>query len=365
MTRTPRTTTALLCLVLAACAKPAATPQDDVRPVRSMTVSLTRDAVQATYSGEIRARVESRLGFKVAGKVMERLVEVGAHVMPGQPLLRLDPHDSALSAESSAAQTEAAQIKLRQSRVDLERYERLFDERFISKAALDQYKLNYETAASQLKSAQAQQRLSLNQRAYTVLTADRAGVITAIDMEVGQVISAGQPVLTLAADGAREVLVSIPESRVEEVRRAKQFRVSTWVDPQHFHAATLRELAPDADKATRTYAARIAIADHDDALRLGMTASVQVENLEEAAAIRVPLSAIHHQDHIATVWVIEPANSTLASRPVTLGAASRDSVQVFQGLHEGEVIVTAGGHLLHAGQKVKVLPSAVMIGSAS
>ena len=353
-----------LCLICVGCSKVKVTQHEDVRPVRTITASRTAGTVSATYSGEIRARYESKLGFKVSGKVSARLVEVGSHVKPGQALLRLDPQDAVLSEASAVAQSDAAQVKLAQSRIDLERAERLIADHIISKSAFDQYKLAYETAVAQLRSAQAQQQLSLNQRTYNVLTADRAGVVTAIDVEVGHVVSAGQPILTLAADGNREVLVSVPESRVEELRRAKIMTVTTWANPQRPYAAVLRELAPDTDKATRTYAARITIREPDAAIRLGMTASLQVPNIEGSSAIRVPLSAIYDKTGQPLVWLVDPNTSAVSTRPVKLAAAHKNSVLISEGINEGDVIVTAGVHMLHAGQKVKVVsPEDFVVGS--
>ena len=350
--------------VLAGCNSHQQPPQDETRPVRVLAVSQSSEATNATYSGEIRARYETNLAFKVSGKVTERLVDVGSHVARGQALMRLDPQDAVLSATAAAAQTEAARIRLAQSRADLERYERLFSEQFVSEATLDQYKLTYETAKSLLQSAQAQEQMSENQRRYTVLTADRAGVVTAIDIEVGHVISAGQSVLTVAADGEREVLVSIPESRVEDFHGAQDVSVSTWADPQHVYAAALRELAPDTDKETRTYAARISILRPDDAIRLGMTASVHVSHAASATAVHVPLSALLYQRDRASVWVVDPEALTVAPRQITLAATQKDNVVVADGLHDGDVIVTAGVHMLHAGQKVKPLLPEIIVGSA-
>lgn len=351
-------------LAVAGCTEKKAGLQEDIRPVRAVTVSRSTGTVSANYSGEIRARYESKLGFKVSGKVAERLVDIGSHVKPGQPLLRLDPQDAVLSAASAQAQTDAARIKMTQSRIDLERGQRLFGEKFISKSALDQYKLTYETAVSQLRSAQAEQQLTLNQRAYTVLTADRAGVATAIDVEAGHVVSAGQAVLTVAADGDREVLISVPESRVEELRTAKGMTVSTWANPQHSYIAALRELAPDTDKATRTYAARITIQEPDDTLRLGMTASVQIENSASASAVHVPLSAIYDKSGISQVWIVDPNTATVSARAVQIAAAQKDSVLVAEGLKEGDVVVTAGVHMLYTGQKVKLVQPEIIVGSA-
>jgi RND family efflux transporter MFP subunit len=214
-----------------------------------------------------------------------------------------------------------------------------------------------------LRSTQAQQQLTLNQRTYNVLTADRAGVVTAIDVEAGHVVSAGQPVITLAADGNREVLVSVPESRVEELRNAKTMTVTTWANPQRPYAAALRELAPDTDKATRTYAARITIREPDAAIRLGMTASVQIPNIDGSSAMRVPLSAIYDKTGQPLVWVVDPATTKVDMRPVKLSAAHKNSVLVAEGVNEGDVIVTAGVNMLHAGQKVKVVQPQIVVGS--
>jgi multidrug efflux system membrane fusion protein len=352
-----------LCIGLAGCSKDPVVQHEDIRPVRTITASRSAGTVSANYSGEIRARYESKLGFKIAGKVNARLVEVGSHVKAGQALLRLDPQDAVLSEASAEAQTESARVKLAQSRIDLERGERLLADHIISKSAFDQYKLNYDTAASQLRSAQAQQALTLNQRTYNGLTADRAGVVTAIDVEVGQVVSAGQPVITVAADGNREVLVSVPESRVEELRNAKTMTVTTWANPQRPYAAALRELAPDTDKATRTYAARVTIRDPDAAIRLGMTASVQIPDIDGSSALRVPLSAIYDKTGQPLVWVVDPKASTVSTRPVKLSAAHKNSVLVAEGVNEGDVIVTAGVNMLHAGQKVKVVQPQIVVGS--
>ena len=354
----------VLCLGLAGCVDKQARHEEEARPVQATTARQTASAVGATYSGEIRARYESKLGFKVSGKVIARLVEVGSHVAPGQVLLELDPQDASLSAAAAEAQTAAARAKLEQSRLDLDREDRLYRARFVSKAALDQYQLTYDTALSQLRSAQAQQQIAQNQRAYTVLRADRAGVVTAIDAEAGHVVAAGQPVLTVAADGEREVLVTIPESRVEEIRHAKDMSVSTWANPQRSYAAALRELAPDADQATRTYAARITIRDPDAALHLGMTASVLVPNISTAVGIQLPLSAIYDRAGEPIVWIVDSQSSTVAAHPVKLAAAYKDTALVADGVKEGDVVVTAGVHMLHPGQKVKLLQAQAMVGSA-
>lgn len=334
---------------------------DEIRPVRSVVVGASSGSVGATYSGAIEARYESRLGFQTSGKIVSRLVEVGSHVRRGQPLLRLDPAQESLHLASAVADVDAAKSRLAQSRIDLQRTEQLLAKSFASQAEVDQQRLALAEAESHLKSALAQQQIKANLRGYTELTADRDGVVSAISAEAGQVVSAGQPIVTLAADGEREVVVSIPESRVDELRRAKVFQVSVWAQPGKHYAGSLRELAPDTDSVTRTYSARIAVKDADTALRLGMTASVFTPDVEGGQAIRLPLTAIYDKDGRPQVWVVDPRTSQVSVRAVRLGSAQDDSVLVAEGLAGGETVVTAGVHMLHAGQTVKTVSPAIAV----
>jgi RND family efflux transporter MFP subunit len=301
----------------------------------------------------VRARYESKLGFRGAGKVSQRLVDVGAHVKPGQVLMRLDPEQETLQNAASTAQLDAAKSRVAQNRVDLDRTERLFARKFASQAELDQSRLALTESESNLRNAQAQQRIYANQRAYTELVADRAGVVTAVNAEVGQVVSAGTPVVVVAADGDREVVVSIPEARVAELRDARRMTVSLWAQPGKTYLAQLRELSPDTDQVTRTYAARVTIKDPDANVLLGMTATVFTPDVAGAQAIRLPLASINDLDGNPKVWVVDPGTSRVNARAVKLGAPQNDSVLIAEGLKEGEVVVTAGANQLHAGQKVK------------
>jgi multidrug efflux system membrane fusion protein len=349
-------------LLTGACGQKKEPAHEEVRPVRSIVAGESSGSVGATYSGQVQARYESKLGFQASGRIVARLVEIGGHVKRGQPLMRLDPAQEALQVVAAVASVDAAKSRVAQNRVDLQRTEQLLARKFASQAEVDQHRLALAESQSQLKSAMAQQQIRVNQRGYTELVADRDGVVAAIHAEAGQVVSAGQQVVTLAADGEREVLVSVPESRVDELRRAKTLQVSLWARPGRRYEGLLRELAPDADSVTRTYSARIAVKDADRALMLGMTASVFVPDVEGASAIRLPLTAIHHRDGQAVVWVIDGESSRVAPRPVALGSAQNDSVLVADGLQGGETVVTAGVHMLHEGQKVK--PAATPQGTA-
>jgi len=344
---------ALAALASACGDKPQAT-HEDIRPVLSQVAGASDGSVGASYSGVVQARYESRLGFQASGRIVARLVDVGATVRRGQVLARLDPAQETLHVAAATADADAARSRVAQNRVDLERTEALLARQFASQAEVDQQRLALQQSEQQLKSALAQQQIKLNQRGYTELVADRDGVVSAIGAEAGQVVSAGQAIVTLAATGEREVVVSIPESRVEELRAAKRLRITVWAQPGREYEGALRELAPDTDSVTRTYSARISVKDADAALRLGMTASVLAPDVEGARAIRLPLTAVLYQGEQARVWVVDGATGQVAPRVVHLGAAQGDSVIVTRGLRGGERVVTAGGHMLFEGQKVRV-----------
>ena len=345
--------------LLAACTEKPASEPSDVRPVRTVVVGRSNGTIGANYSGEIRARYESQLGFRTAGKIVARMVEVGSHVKRGQPLLQLDPTQEALQVAAAGADADAARSRVAQARVDVKRTEQLLAQNFASQAELDQQRLVLSQAEAQLRSAQARQQLNANMRGFTTLVADRDGVVSAINAEAGQVVAAGQSIVTVAADGEREVSISVPESRVDELRKAQRLTITVWAHPEKSWNGKLRELAPDADSVTRTYSARISILDADaDAdpslLRLGMTASVMVPDADGSAALRVPLTAVVDHERSRQVWVVDPKTSRVSAREVKLGAAQNDSVMVVSGLAAGETVVSAGVHMLQPGQQVKV-----------
>jgi RND family efflux transporter MFP subunit len=324
-----------------------------------VVVGRSNGTIGANYSGEIRARYESQLGFRTAGKIVARMVEVGSHVKRGQPLLQLDPTQEALQVAAAGADADAARSRVAQARVDVKRTEQLLAQNFASQAELDQQRLLLSQAEAQLRSAQARQQLNANMRGFTTLVADRDGVVSAINAEAGQVVAAGQSIVTVAADGEREVSISVPESRVDELRKAQRLTITVWAHPEKSWNGKLRELAPDADSVTRTYSARISILDADaDAdpslLRLGMTASVMVPDADGSAALRVPLTAVVDHERSRQVWVVDPKTSRVSAREVKLGAAQNDSVMVVSGLTAGETVVSAGVHMLQPGQQVKV-----------
>jgi membrane fusion protein, multidrug efflux system len=330
---------------------------EDVRPVRTVTVAAPRAPQAANYSGTIRARRELAQGFLVAGRVQQRLVEVGERVAADQPLLALDPADATLNMKAADAQSASARAQLAQARNDLARYEALAKKNYVGKSEMEQARLQVETARQNVEAADAERRLARNQSAYTTLRASRAGVVTAIDVEVGSVVQAGQVAVHLAEGGERELEVSVPESRVGELRDARSLSVALWADGSRRYPGRLRELAPDTDDVTRTYAARISVVDADEALALGMTASLSVELARDSALRELPLTALRDADGTPTVWVVDTTSSRVAMREVSLAGVRKDAVLVQRGLADGEVVVTAGANLLHESQAVRLAES--------
>jgi RND family efflux transporter MFP subunit len=351
---------------LAACTPAHEPAHEEVRPVRVVVAGHTSGTVGSVYSGEIRTRHESQLGFRTSGKIVARLVDVGSRVKKGQTLMQLDPTQETLQVVAAGAETDAARSRVGQARVDVQRVEQLLARNFASRAELDQQRLALSQAEAQLRSALAHEKLNANLRGFTSLVADRDGVVSAISADAGQVITAGQTAVTVAADGEREVAISIPESRVDELRNARPLQIAVWAHPGKTWSGTLRELAPDTDSVTRTYSARITIQQPDPALlRLGMTATVSAPDVQGPGAIRLPLTAIVDHDGQQRIWVVDPKTWRVALRAVTLGSAQNDAVLVTDGLQDGETVVIAGVHMLQAGQQVKIADAADTVKSGA
>lgn len=331
-------TLVLAAALLTACSKeppPLAPP----KLVRSLVVGAADAATARSYSGEVRARYETPLGFRVGGKITARLVDAGARVKAGQLLARLDAADAALQAAQAEANRTLAEA-------DARRFRDLRTRNFVSQAALDAK----ETA---LKAADAQAGLAKNQSAYTTLAADHDGVVAVVLAEPGQVVTAGQPVLRVARDGEREVAIALPEGEVAGLAPGAEAEIGLWSAGGKTYRGRLRELAPAADPATRTYAARVTVLKPDAALALGMTASVRFAAPAAPKTPIVPLAALYQQGGDAAVWIVG-ADSTVTLRKVRIAAYTDAGAAVAEGLSPGERIVAAGVHKLSAGEKVRL-----------
>ncbi len=325
--------------LLAGCSKPEA-PAQPLRTVRVMKIDGAAVSGSLTFPGEVRARYESRLGFRLGGKLVERRVDVGAVVKRGQALARLDAQDAALNA----AQAEAARAL---AEAEAKRYRELREKNFVSQAVLDAK----ETA---LKTAAAQAGMARNQAGYTTLVADRDGVVTTVEAEAGQVVAAGQTVLRVAEGSEKEVVIAVPEGDVERVRGAEGFAVMLNSLPGRSWAGRLRELSPSADPATRTFTVRISIPQADESVRLGMSARVEAKVSRGDTALRLPLSAFFTRNDQANVWVVDPAMQTVALTKVETDGVAGNEMRVKAGLQPGQLVVIAGASLLEPGQKVRL-----------
>lgn len=343
--------------VLAACSKtePAAEP---VRAVRTLTVANGAAGGTREYAAEIRARTESKLGFRVGGKITRRTANVGDTVKAGQVLAQLDPQDLKLAQESARAALAAAQTNLELANADYKRYKDLRDQGFISSAELERRDTALKSAQAQFDQARAQAGVQGNQAAYAALVADSNGVITGVDAEPGMVVAAGTSVVRLAQDGPRDVVFSVPEDHVSDLRALARkpgaLKVRLWGSNDAV-SASIREVAAAADAATRTFQIKADIGELP--ARLGQTATVLIELPQQSNVVRLPLSAVTELQGRTSVWLVDKnAQGVLSvkAQPIQVAGADGNTVVVAAGLAPGQVVVTAGVHVLSPGQQVKM-----------
>lgn len=340
---------ALIAALAAGCAKQETRPET-LRPVRTAVVAQSR-ADQWALSGDVRARYETRLSFRLPGQMLSRSVEVGQRVSAGQPVAVLDARDARLAESSARAQLAQAESQAALAEADLKRFTELRARNFISQAEYDRREAQARQAREQVAVARARASQAANQVGYSVLAAPHAGVITALEAEAGQVLSAGQTVARLARPEELEVAVSVPEHRLEGFRNAEEYEVRLWSVAGKSYRGRLRELSPVADPASRTYAARISLQEEDGSLAIGMTAELRVRAAGDAVA-QVPLSALFHRAGRPAVWVLE--NDRVRLVEVSAGEVTGNAVAIPAGLQAGQRIVTAGVNRLSDGQRVAI-----------
>jgi membrane fusion protein, multidrug efflux system len=341
-----------MALLLAACSeKPPVV--EDIRPVRALQIAPAGAENVVELAGDIQPRYESRLGFRVGGKVIARQVEIGSVVKRGQLLMQIDPRDLQLSQSQANASVNAAASNLSLAKAEYERYRELRQKNFVSQAVLDAKEAAYKSALANHEQSNAALNIANNQNSYANLVADADGVVTALQAEAGQVVAAGTPVVQLARTGEKEARISIPEDQVEMVRQVKEMQVRIWANQALVLRGQLRELSPVADPATRTYTAKISIPNAPPEVRLGMTATVRFITKADKNLIRLPLTALLNEKNQTSIWVIE--NGAVKSVPVQVGGVMGNEVLIASGVNAGQMIVTAGVNTLRAGQKVHVL----------
>ena len=329
------------------------TGTEEIPFVRSAVIGANASAQDYIYSGEVRGRFERQLAFQVGGKVTKRFIELGSTVRAGEVLMQIDSKDLQQTVNSSSAQVYSAESQLKLAKNNLSRYQQLYAQGAISRAQLDQYQNEYEVASASVQQTSAQLSQGVNQLNYSLLYADQPGIISSISVEAGQVVSAGQTILTIVQDGEREIEISVPENRIEELRKATQFKVAFWALPSTTVEGKVREIAPMADATTRTYKVRISLINPPQEIKLGMTAAVTINNAMQTASLTIPLSAVYHTGSSPEVWVIK--DNVVNLRSVQTGNFSGNQIQILAGLNPGETIVTAGVQKLRPGQKVRTI----------
>ena len=338
---------------LVACSKTDA-PQEPLRSVKLITVASQEMSAEGVYSAEVRARVESRLGFRVGGQLVQRPAELGQRVAAGQFLAGVDAQDFQLAAQAAQAQVTAAQSQRDLAAAEFKRFEALKAQNFISGAELERREASLKAADAALNQAKAQAQAQGNQAGYARLTASHAGVVTAVEAEVGQVLSAGQTVLRLAHDGPRDAVFAVSESAIMGLKTG-QIMQATVLSTGQTVQGKVRELAAMADPVTRTYWVKLAL-DAGAQLPLGASLNVRAGGLPGSAfkAMVLPTSALRQDAQGTAVWVLDEASMTVNSQVVQLGPVNGNEVAVLSGLMPGQKVVSAGVHVLSPGQKVTV-----------
>jgi RND family efflux transporter MFP subunit len=354
-----------LAVALVACTRNEPAPEP-IRAVRTLTLRTESTGGSVEFAAEVKARVESRLSFRVAGRMISRSAEVGQHVRPGQALAELDAADLKLSQEAALAATRAAQTNYELAAAEFKRYQELRSQGFISALDLERRESSLKAQKAQLDQAGAQAGVQVNQAGYATLSAMAPGIVTEVDAEAGSVLAAGSTVLRLAHDGPRDVVFAVPEDGVAGLRalqgRPGAIRIRAWGSAAEL-PATVREVAAAADPATRTFQIKADVGSA--ALQLGQTVTARVERPRIDATIRLPLAAVTQLQGQSSVWLLDRTTMTVKAQPIVVAGADGNVVVVAAGLSAGQTVVTAGVHALSPGQKVKLYEASAVAATAA
>jgi multidrug efflux system membrane fusion protein len=343
-------------MISAGCSDQDKQTQAVSRPVKVFRIEQNAVASARNFAGEVRARIETPLSFRVAGKLLERKVDVGDPVRKGQLLAILDGNDYHLAVQGLKAQLASAQADSTFLRDDLVRYRELLAQQVISPPEFERHETAYTAARERTAALAAQLAEANNQLSYTELHADRDGVVTALAVEAGQVLAAGQAVVTLAQLDEKEIHFDVPEHRLPEIQRKQAVSVSLWSDDERLLKAKIREIASAADPASRTYRVKASLQEGLDAAQLGMTATVHIA-ADTTSRIAIPLSAVYtpqNQPDHPLVWLVDEQAATVKSVPVRLGETLAGERIAVEGLAAGQLLVSAGVQRLAEGQAVRL-----------
>jgi len=344
---------ALLCLALTlvSCSRGQPDTSELIRPVRVMELKPSGAVSDEVYPGQVEPRYETALGFQVGGRLLRRMVELGQRVEKGQVIAQIDPQDLALAQSAAQAQFAAAQADFQQAVTDLKRANTLKAQNFVSQAQVDKAQLAHDAAQSRLTQARSQLNAQINQSAYGSLRAPGNGFITKVYAEAGQVLAPAQPVVQWAGEHDIQVRIAVPETRVDQFAAGQTATVRLWAEGDPLNAK-IREVSPVADPVTRAYPVYLDLPGVDQkSARFGMSANVVFQRVQSDSAFKLPGTALVADEKGAWVWVFDPASKTVHRRAVKPFAVTESSFLVKEGLKAGDLVVTAGTHVLNEGQK--------------
>jgi RND family efflux transporter MFP subunit len=344
----------LFTALLGGCSENADDELPTARPVRTTTVEKSAAANPLTFTGRIEAADEAAVGFRISGRMIERTVGIGDRVEAGQILARLEPQNEMNALRSAQANVTAARAAVTQAKNRFERQETLLGQGWTTRAQFDEAKKARATSEAQLDSAEAQLRTAEDQVTFTKLVADAPGIVTATGAEPHEVVQAGQMIVRLAREGGRDGVFDVPAQILRAVPADAKIEVSLAEDTAVKAIGRVRTVAPQADPVTRTFEVKVGLTAPPEAMRLGATINGQVE-LDTLAAIEIPASALTKANRQPAVWIVDPTDLSVSLRNVEVARFDPASVLISEGLDAGDVIVTAGVHALHPGQKVRIL----------
>lgn len=343
--------------LLSACQREVEQPPPEIRPVRAITIEKRAAGSSVALTGTVQAQNEVNQSFRIDGRLIERLVDVGDAVKTGQLIARLDPQNEESGVQAARAQLSAAQARLVEARSNFERMRDLVAEDAVSRAQFEQAEALRKTAESQVEAARSQVDLAQNRLGYTRLFANVTGIVTQRGPEPGEVVSPGRMIVQVAREGARDAVFDVPPAVKNSAPKLPDIRVSLVSDPAVSAVGKVREVSPRADPVTGTFQVRVRLVDPPPAMRLGSTVTGRM-TLDATHAIEIPAAALVRNNGQTAVWVYDKAASTVSLREIAVGTSGASTVQVTSGLANGDVVVTAGVHALRPGQKVSLLGAA-------
>ncbi len=340
-------------LGVAGCTEEKAEVKPVIRPVKVVEVAKAGDTRTLDYSGSVRARTEMNLGFRVNGKITERLVDIGERVKPGDVLARMDSTDYELAVKTAEANLASAEKAVETADIANRRAEQLFDKNVAPKSQVEQASLSHDQAISARDAAVSALDQARNQVSYTELKADQNGIVTTINADVGQVVGSGTPVVTVAVDGEKEVQIAVPENDIAQFKPGKTVKASFWADDQLVLDGTVREVSGSADQQSRTFAVRVSL-PNDPRVLLGMTATIEAAVSNSDTYVSIPLSALAQKDGKQVVWTVDRDTETVHSKGIEVADFTGDGVRVAKGLDSGDLVVAAGTQFMSENLKVKL-----------